>query len=85
MSKPFDIVVVGTIAETIAKGLAQGCELQSFFLFGGCGQHIQRQEGGWGKRIDLGDRYLATKFDDLFQELFNIRWKIEISQRGRAA
>jgi len=38
-----------------------------------------------GERIDLGDGYLATEFDDLFQELLNITWKIGISQRGRAA
>lgn len=72
MVGPFDIFVArpsqneGTIAETIAKSFAQGCELRSFFLLGGCGPHNQRQIDGFRERMDLGNGYLAAEFDNMF-------------------
>ena len=84
MDKPFDITILErlrTIAETIAEIPAQFCKLRRFFLLGGYGSHNQhRTDVRSGEQVDLGDRYLAAEFGDLFQELFNVLWWVERCQ-----
>ena len=91
MDRPFDAFVVGllrdqgAIAKVIAKGATESREVRSFSLPGVCGSQDQRDQGdGRGRHIDLGDGYLSTKFYDLLQELLNVLWENESSQRAMA-
>ena len=79
MDKPFDIIIrARTIAEKIAESPAPFRKLRCFFLLGGYGSYNQHRAGvRLGEQVDLGDRYLAAEFGDLFQELFNVLWWVE--------